>query len=41
MGISHRIFVQNFGKTISVGTPEQVRDDPEVIKAYLGAEEGK
>ncbi len=39
MGISHRIVVQNFGKTIAIDTPGIIKDDPEVIKAYLGAEE--
>jgi branched-chain amino acid transport system ATP-binding protein len=39
MGISHKIIVQNFGDTIAVGTPAQIRENPEVIKAYLGAEE--
>lgn len=39
MGISHRIFVENFGKTIAVGLPNEVRTNPEVVKAYLGEEE--
>ena len=38
MGISDRIYVVNQGRPLANGTPEQVRRNPEVIKAYLGEE---
>jgi branched-chain amino acid transport system ATP-binding protein len=36
MRLCKRIHVINYGKTIAIGTPEQVRKDPAVVSAYLG-----
>ena len=36
MEISNHIFVVNQGTPLADGTPQQVRDNPAVIKAYLG-----
>jgi branched-chain amino acid transport system ATP-binding protein len=39
MGISDHIVVLDYGVKISDGTPEHVRNDPAVIRAYLGVED--
>jgi branched-chain amino acid transport system ATP-binding protein len=39
MGISDHVVVLDYGRKISDGTPERVRNDPAVIRAYLGEEE--
>ncbi|OHW61703.1 lipopolysaccharide export system ATP-binding protein LptB [Andreesenia angusta] len=36
MGICERLVVLNYGTMLAKGTPEEIKQNPEVIKAYLG-----
>jgi len=39
MDISDRILAVNFGKPIGEGSPDEIQNNPEVLRAYLGEEE--
>ncbi|MGE0718044.1 MAG: ABC transporter ATP-binding protein [Alphaproteobacteria bacterium] len=40
MGISDHVVVLDYGRRIAAGPPVQVRNDPAVIRAYLGEDDG-
>ena len=38
MNVCQRIYVLEYGEVIAQGTPEEIKSNPEVIRAYLGGE---
>jgi ABC-type branched-subunit amino acid transport system ATPase component len=37
MGLAERIVVMDFGRKLAEGTPADIRNDPDVIRVYLGS----
>jgi branched-chain amino acid transport system ATP-binding protein len=40
MDISDRVLAINFGQPVTLGPPLEVQQNPEVLKAYIGEENG-
>ena len=36
MRVSEHIMVMEYGRPIAYGTPDDIRNNPEVVRAYLG-----
>ena len=41
MNVCQRIQVLDYGRTIASGTPEGIANNPQVISAYLGADDAE
>ncbi len=41
MGICERLLVLNYGLIIAEGTPEEIKNNPTVVEAYLGQQRGE